>query len=56
MLKGEITLDLMNWSTIQLEWLAPRVSLPMYGPLLVLSFTQSMKKDLKVPAKNIQRP
>jgi hypothetical protein len=56
MLKGAITPDLMNWSTIQLEWLAPRVSLQLYGPLLVLSFTQSMKKDLKVPAKIIQRP
>ena len=56
MLKGAITLDMMNWSIVQLEWLAPPVSLLMYGSLLVLSFTQSTKKDLKVPTKIIQRP
>ena len=56
MLKGAITPDLMKWSTIQLEWLAPCVSLQLYGPLLVLSFPQSTKKDLKVPTKIIQPP
>ena len=56
MLKGAITPDLMNWSTVQLEWLALRVSLQMYGCLLVLSFPQSTKKDLKVPTKIIQPP
>jgi len=54
MLKGAITPDLMNWLTIQLEWLTPRVSLHLYDPLLVLSFPQLTKKDLKVPAKVIQ--
>ena len=56
MLKGEITPDLMNYSTVQLQWLAQRVCLQLYGPLLVLSFPQSTKKDLKVPAKIIQPP
>ena len=56
MLKATITPDLMNRSTVQLEWLAPHVSLQLYDPLLVLSFPQSTKKDLKVPAKIIQPP
>jgi len=56
MLKGEITPNMMNWSTIQLEWLTPHVSLHMYDPLLVLHFPQSTNKDLKVPAKIIQPP
>jgi hypothetical protein len=33
MLKGEITTDLMNWSKIQFEWLAPHVSIQLYDPL-----------------------
>jgi hypothetical protein len=56
MLKGEITPNLMNWSMIQLEWLALCVSLYLYDPMLILRFPQSMKKDLKVPAKIIQPP
>ena len=56
MLKGEIKPNLMNKSTKHLEWLAPCVSLQLYGPLLVLIFPQSMKKDLKVPVKIIQPP
>jgi hypothetical protein len=56
MLKGEITHDLMNWSVVQLEWFPPHVSLQLYDPLLVLRFSQSMKKYLKVPAKIIQPP
>jgi hypothetical protein len=44
MLKGAITLDLMNWLIVELEWLAPHVSLQLYVPLLVLSFPQSMKE------------
>ena len=56
MLKGAITPDLMNWSTVQLEWFPPCVSLQLYDPLLVLRFPQSTKKDLKVPSKIIQPP
>ena len=56
MLKGAITPDLMNWSIVQLEWLAPHVSLQLYDPSSVLRFPQSTKKDIKVPAKMIQPP
>ena len=56
MLKGEITPDLMNWLTVKLEGLTPCVYLHIYDPLLVLSFPQSTKHHLKVPAKIIQPP